>query len=283
MRLDLSKIRQVYDNYTVNSHAGLTMVMGHPFGDDEFKNHIGQVQNAIKSVFQDHGLDDALVLYDVNYQVHATLIELASQHVKERNDQCLLEEPELHISSATKQFMNVNYAATWIKKTSPFEIELGSDVLTEAHSDQTLRITDTGQIVMKGRAKDRHLLADVRAEFESNAGIVHKYGKDDDEFFFVIGYLKPDERILNPEFCTQLERCIENRRNIVKLALKVDSVKFIMYKDYSLSRNACIWETPDLPLQQEVKLSQNNLVDSVIEVIRKEKLRIDLEGHQEAM
>lgn len=283
MRLDLNKIRQVYDNYTVNSHAGLTMVMGHPFGDDEFKDHIGQVQNAIKSVFQDHGLEDALVLYDVNYQVHATLIELASQHVKERNDQCLLEEPELLISSATKQFMNVNYAATWIQKTSSFEIELGADVLTEAHADQTLRITDTGQIVMKGRAKDRHLLADIRAEFEAKAGIIHKYGKDDDEFFFVIGYLKPDERVLNPEFCAKLEQCIQKRRDITKLSLKVDSVKLVMYKDYSLSRNACVWETPDLQLQQEVKLSQNNLVDSVIDVIRKAKLRIDFESHQEAI
>ena len=168
---DLEKVRQIHDNYVVNYHAGLTMVMGHPFGDPEFRRHILQEQVAIKDVFISYGLEDLLILYDVESQVHATLIELAGQHNKEKTDQQLLNEEELLISSKTKNIMNINYSVRWIKKTSPFEIELGQDVLSEEHREQTLRITDAGQIVMKGRAKDRKLLAQIRAEFEKEAGV----------------------------------------------------------------------------------------------------------------
>src|ERR1700733_5773954 len=92
---DLHKVRQIYDNYVVNCHAGLTLVMGHPFGDMEFRRHIREEQNAIKDVFTSHGLQDLLILYDVDSQVHATLIELASQHDKEKIDQQFLNEEEL--------------------------------------------------------------------------------------------------------------------------------------------------------------------------------------------
>ena len=167
---DLQKVRQIYDNYVVNYHAGLTMVMGHPFGNPEFCRHILQEQVAIKDVFTSYGLEDLLILYDVESQVHATLIELASQHDKEKTDQQFLNEDELLISSKTKNIMNINYSVRWIKKTPPFEIELGPDVLSKENCEQTLRITDAGQIVMKGRAKDRKLLAEIRAEFEKRSG-----------------------------------------------------------------------------------------------------------------
>lgn len=280
--LDIPKVQQVYDNYTVNSHAGLTMVIGHPFEDETFKKHIAKEQKAIMAVFKDHGMQDLLVLYEVDFQVHATLIELASQHAKERNDQFLLEEHELQVSSATKKMMNINYVATWIEKTSPFDIELGPEVLSAEHADQTLRITDSGQIVMKGRAKDRHLLAEIREEFELKAGIVHKYGKNDDEFFFVIGYLKPDERLKNPEFCAHLEQCIEKRRKNINLALKVDSVKIIMYTGYSLDRESCLFEQNEFKLGEEIQL-KTNLLDSALEAIRHQKELLEREAQQAAI
>lgn len=271
----MQKVQQVYDNYVVNYHAGLTMVMGHPFGNPEFRKHILQEQVAIKDVFTSCGLEDLLILYDIEYQVHATLIELASQHDKEKTDQQFLNEDELLISSKTKNIMNINYSVRWIKKTSPFEIELGPDVLSEEHREQTLRITDAGQIVMKGRAKERKLLAEIRAEFENEAGVVHKYGKDDDEFFFVIGYLKPDPRLNDRQFRIELEKCINTRRPNIQLALKVDSVKVIMYQNYSLGKTACLWESKECILLEEPELTQKNLIDSVIEIIRERKLSIE--------
>ncbi len=150
------------------------MVMGHPFGNAEFRRRVQQEQEAIKDVFISYGLEDLLILYDVDSQVHATLIELASQHDKEKTDQQFLKEDELVISSKTKSIMNINYAFYWIKKTFPFDVELGPDVLSNEHREQTLRITDSGQIVMKGRAKERKLLAEIRSEFEEEAGVIHK-------------------------------------------------------------------------------------------------------------
>lgn len=272
---DLHKVGQIYDNYVVNYHAGLTMVMGHPFGNAEFRRHILLEQNAIKDVFTSHGLEDLLILYDVDSQVHATLIELASQHDKEKTDQQFLNEEELLISSKTNSMMNINYSVRWIKKTPPFEIELGPDVLSEEHREQTLRITDAGQIVMKGRAKDRKLLAEVRAEFEKEAGVIHKYGKGDDEFFFVIGYIKPDLRLNDRLFRAELEKCIDARRPSIQLALKVDNVKIIMYQNYSLNQSACLWESKEYKLLQEPELPQKSLIDSIIEIISERKLLIE--------
>ncbi len=274
---DLHKVGQVYDNYVVNSHPGLTLVMGHPFGDMEFRRHIQLEQNAIKDVFTSHGLQDLLILYDIDSQVHATLVELASQHDKGKTDQHFLHEEELLVSSKTSSVMNMNYSTHWIKKTNPFDIELGPDVLSDEHRDQTLKITDSGQIVMKGRAKDRKLLAEIRAEFEKEAGVIHKYGKEDDEFFFVIGYLKPDSRLNDRQFRIELEQCINTRRPNIQLALKVDSVKVIMYQNYSLDQNACVWESKECKLLQETDLPQKNLIDSVIEIIIERKLFIQQE------
>lgn len=271
---DLRKVGQVYANYTVNDHAGVTLVIGHPFGDEEFRRRIREEQNAIRDVFQSHGLGDLLILYDVDFQVHATLIHLASQHDKERTDQRLPNEMELSISSKTKNPMNINYSIQWIRKTPPFEIELGPDVLSEEHREQTLRITDAGQIVMKGRAKDRKFLAQIRVEFEEKAGIIHDYGKEDDEFFFVIGYLKPDPRLNGRPFRAELEKCIDTHRPHIQLALKVDSVRVIMYQNYSLDPRACLW-SQECKLLKEPELPQRNLIDSIIEMIRKQKLSIE--------
>lgn len=264
---NLQKVQETYDNYTVNLHAGLTMVMGHPFHDPDFCKHILKVQKAIEEVFITYHMEGYLDLYNVEYQVHATLIQLAGQHDEKKVDQEFLEEKELSISSKTQNLMNINYAVEWIKKTPPFDIELGPDVLPEDIRDQTLRITETGQIVMKGRPKDRHLLAEIRTEFAEKAGIIHKYGPTDEDFFFVIGYLKPHPRLNEKHFLMQLENCINTLRPHIQLALKVDRVKFIMYKNYSLDREACVWESDEHKLHQEVNLPEN-LNDTVIKIIK---------------
>lgn len=273
LSFDLKKVSQVYADYTTNYHAGLTLVMGHPFQDPQFRKRIKEEQAAIKGVFTTYGLEESLILYDVETQVHATLVELASQHDKTRTDQQLLNDSELFVSSKTQNPMNINFAVRWIKKTSPFEIELGPYVLSEEHRDQTLRITDAGQIVIKGRAKDRKLLAEIRAEFEDQAGVVHKYGKDDDEFFVVIGFLKPGPQLNDPAFRLELERCIEARRPNLQVALKVDSVKAIMYNSYSLASPSCLWESRELKLLHDPEIPCDNLLDRILDVV-KEKMAV---------
>ena len=273
---DLEKVKKVYENYTVNAHAGLTLVMGHPFKNEGFCEQIRKEQQAILQVFQAHGLEDALMLYDVDSQVHATLIELASQHDLGSNEQRLLKEEELLTSAKTQKPIDINFTARWIKKTPSFEIEVGAGVLSHDHRDQTLRITDTGQIVMKGRAKERALLSEIREEFEKEAGIVHKYGKSDDEFFFVIGYVKSDARLLDPTFAFDLAKCIEERRPDIQLALKVDRVKVILYQNYSLDSNACVFESKEFKLKEELDLPGQNLVEHVKQVISERSLLFEL-------
>ena len=258
---NIQKVEQVYNNYTVNYHAGVTLVMGHPLGDKAFRERVTAEQEAIKAVFKRHGLEDVLILYDPDYQVHATLIELASQHDAAGTEQKLLKDEEL-TTSKTKTKINIDYSIQWIKKTTPFEVELGPGVLSIEHHDQTIRITDSGQLVMKGRAKDRKLLAEIRTEFEEKAGIVHKYGKEDDEFFFVIGYVKPDFRLNGEEFLTDLTTCINSRRPHIQLALKVDAVTIIAFDKYSLDKESCLWQR-ELKFQAESDLPEKTLLDTI--------------------
>lgn len=280
---NLEKIQTVYDNYTENFHAGVTMVIGHPFNDETFRKKIGAEQQAIKEVFVEHHLEDVLVLCDVEYQVHATIIELARQHDKVGTTQRILEDEELIKSSYTKNTINMDYSIHWIKKMEPFEVELGSNVLSEEHRDHTLRILDTGQIVMKGRAKDRKIMADIRSEFESNAHIIHRYGKEDDEFFFVIGFLKPDIRLLDQDFRMALEKCINIRRAHIRLALKVDAVKIIVTDKYSLDADACLWESKELKFGEVPDFPQKTLLDTIRAVNEKLKLALEADQYKDAV
>ena len=105
--------------------------------------------------------------------------------------------------------------------------------------------------------------------------LIHKYGKEDDEFFFVIGYLKPDLRLNDRQFRIELEKCIDARRPNIQLALKVDGVKVIMYNSYSLGQSACLWESKELKLLEVPELPKKNLIDSVTEIIRERKLLME--------
>lgn len=91
------------------------------------KNFVKKIiaeQEAIKKVFINHNLEELLILYDADYQIHATVLELAGQHDKIGTTQRVLEDEELIKSSKTKNAINIDYAIEWIKKTEPFEVEL---------------------------------------------------------------------------------------------------------------------------------------------------------------
>ncbi len=91
----------------------------------------------------------------------------------------------------------------------------------------------------------------------------------------MIGYLRPDPRLNDRPFRIELEKCIEARRSNIQLALKVDSVKIIMYQNYSLDQSACLWESKEYKLAQEPELQ--NLIDIVTEMIKERKLLIEQE------
>jgi len=303
LQFAMSKVELTYNNYNRNRHAGVTLVMGHPFADDAFRKVIANEQKAIQAVFEAHGIQDCLELYDVNFQVHATLIELATQHDGARNDQSILSTKELEMTKPKPvidnegnfvkddkgniqykhQTLKMDHAITWIKETKPFYIELGPEVLAEAKRKESIRITDSGQIVMKGRAKDRELLATIRAEFEKQANIVHKYTSTDDEFFFVIGYLKPDFRIQDKAFRFDLEKCINERRPNIQTAMKVDRVRVVMYQDYSLSKEACLWQSQELKLGENPDLPQGTLIETIKNVIAEKQRQLEEEHFKQAM
>lgn len=234
---DIEKVAQTYRTYHEN-HPGLTLVIGHPFKDQEFLDKILYEQHLIHQIFEKYGLDKYLNLY-LPEQMHATVIELASQHDESLIDQETLSEHELSTSKIGGK-IDIHFAAEWINRTTPFDVELGAGVLSEEHKDQTIRITSNGQIVMKGRAKERDLLAKIRGDFEDHAHIIHKYGRADDEFFFVIGFLYPSEQLNSPGFIQELLTHLKNRREAIQLSMKVTSLSAILYQQRTLTPSKCI-------------------------------------------
>jgi hypothetical protein len=278
LALDIGKVRQIYDNYEVNYHAGLTFVAGHPFNDEQVRSRIKEEQQAILQVFKDHNLENSLVLYDVDTQVHGTLLQLAEPHDASRNDQRVLDDKEL-VSTAKGKLININHTVTWIKKTQPFNIEIGPDVPLKGGSEQSYRITDSGQILIKGLPSERGQLASIRAEFEEQAGIVHRYGKQDDDFYFVIGYMKPDDpNIMNPSFRAALKQCVDSRRPLLKLSLKVDAVKVIAFDRYSLSKESCRWQTTQMKLGEEHTFPEGSLLDAALKANSVFREQLEKEG-----
>ncbi|GAB4231679.1 MAG: hypothetical protein Tsb0021_10160 [Chlamydiales bacterium] len=234
---DIGKVEQTYRVYQEN-HPGLTLVIGHPFEDEEFLRSVIIEQQAIKHIFSNHGLEKYLYLYTPK-QIHCTIIELASQHDETNIEQNALSRQELECNK-NQDPISINYAIEWINQTRPFEIELGQGVLSEEHADQTIRITPTGQIVMKGRAKERKLLSLFRTDFEDSAGIIHKYNKNDDEIFFVIGYVAPSDELNHPHFIRDLTEHIKTRREMIQLSMKVSEVAVILYQKRTLEPEACL-------------------------------------------
>ncbi|NGX43432.1 MAG: hypothetical protein K940chlam7_01729 [Chlamydiae bacterium] len=257
---DIEKVAQTYKTYHEN-HPGLTLVIGHPFEDKDFLCRICNEQQNIKDIFQKYGLDQYLNLYEPE-QIHATIIELASQHDESQINQQTLSEQELSVSKMGKS-KNINFATEWINKTQPFDVELGVGVLSEEHKDQTIRITENGQIVMKGRAKERDLLSKFRGDFEDQSNIVHKYGRGDDEFFFVIGYLTPSQDLNNPHFIEELLSHMQKRRELIQLSMKVTGLSVILYRQRTLSPSKCI-------RQWDFRLSQEPTINKLFQEVTKE-------------
>lgn len=264
-QFDIEKTKQTYKAYHEN-HPGLTLVLGHPFEDEIFLKNILEEQQLIKDIFQKHGLDDYLNLYEPQ-QLHATVIELASQHDENLIDQKTLSGKELVISKIGEK-IDINFTAEWINKTQPFDVELGVNVLSEKHKDQTIRITPNGQIVMKGRAKERSLYSKIRGEYQDKANIIHKYGRDDDEFFFVIGYLTPSPCLNNTNFIKDLLVHMQKRREVIQLSMKVKSLSVILYQQRTLSHSNCI-------KQWTFQLGQEPSIKNFVQEVIKENEKIN--------
>ena len=263
-QFDVEKVAQTYKTYHEN-HPGLTLVIGHPFENEEFLGCILKEQQLIKGVFQKYSLDQYLNLYEPE-QIHATIVELASQHDESQIDQQTLSENELAVSKKGTN-IEINFAAKWINKSEPFDVDLGVGVLSEEHKDQTLRITPNGQIVMKGRAKERDLLAKIRGEFEDQSSIVHKYGRGDDEFFFVIGYLTPSHDLNSPHFIKELLSHMQTRREVIQLSMKVTGLSVILYQQRTLSPSKCI-------KQWDFRLNHEPSITNLFQEVTKENKKI---------
>lgn len=277
LNFDLKKMQEIYDNYTTVPHASLSIHAGHPFTDQEFIKHIIKEQSAIKEVFDQFELSEYILLYDTDYQIHATLIELALQH-DFRNSRQFLTEKELFFNKNNKQ-IDINYAITWIQKTDPFEIELAPDVLPEQHQGQTIKITDSGQIVMQGRPKDKGLISKCRSEFEDNANIVHRYGRENDVFYFVIGFLKPHDSLLNKKFRLALENCLNDRRPNIKVSLRVDEVTIGMFKNFSSNKDSCVYESKKFKLGEKLDINLD-LQEIILKIIRENNSQKDKENER---
>ena len=113
---------------------------------------------------------------------------------------------------------------------------------------------------MKGRAKDRSLLSKIRGDFEDHAGITHKYGRKDDEFFFVIGYMKPSQKLNYPSFIHELQTLLKNRRELIQLSMKVSQVSIILYQQRTLTPKKCLNEW-------KFKLAQQSSITNLMSVV----------------
>ncbi len=242
LNFDLGKIQEMNTNREKTS-LGLTLVMGGPF-EQTFKDYIAQEQRNFQEIFARHGLADALVLYGLD-DVHATLIGLDGVKKSNRQDVLLPEDLEYSqfLSDAAKgqeiQKMNLGHVLTWSQQQQPFDVDLGPRVLKEGRQDQVIRVTPDGLIVMKGRARDRTLLSRIRAEFEVEANIRHKYGREDDEFFFVIGYLRPNPSLVsNTEFTDDLDAYLTRQRQEINVSTRINGVKVVSYSKTTLQQDA---------------------------------------------
>jgi len=240
-RFDLVEIQKM-NNGREELHFGLTLAMGGPF-DNQFKNQIEKEQQGFNNVFSNHHLEKILCLYDLN-SVHATLIALEGEPAdKVWPPKRKLSSQDLIINFFSGGKMDLNFVLEWAENQQSFEVELGPEVLREDRKEQVIRVTSNGLIVMKGRAaKDRTLLAKIRADLEDKANIKHKYGREDDEFFFVIGYLKPNKRLNDSDFITALENYLSRRRKKIKMLTKITSVKVFYFSKTTLRKDDRIKE-----------------------------------------
>jgi hypothetical protein len=246
---DLKKMEVVYDNYTKNFHPGVVMVMLHPCDESLWKT-ICSVQVAVKHVFDKYQMGELLTLYTQD-QVHVAIVELAGEDENlGKPGRHALEECELVTSHRNKRPIDLNYTTQWIAETGPFEIEIGPNALSkerykEASTKEWLKFTPVGQLLFKGRPKDRTLLATLRGKLEEGGNMLHKYrpdNKPDEELHFVAGYTQPDDRLNNLSLRQDLENCMEEQRSRIQLSYRVKDVSIIVFNRYSLATGARLWE-----------------------------------------
>ena len=222
-------------------HPGLTLVMGAPF-EEKIRKQFKAERDAIEEYFEKHGYPNAIHWY-AQKQLHASLIELASQWNESDETQVLFYPKELE-QNKDKKDINVDHLLTWIKEQPSFSVAIKSGTLSKEHTGQELRLTENGFFVIKGRAveaDDQHLLSHIREEFEKKAGIRHKYGSKDDEFFSVLGYLDKDEAakfIDDKKFLKGLAALIDKRRKNLNIEIKINQLSAILYCQRTLAPEA---------------------------------------------
>ncbi len=219
--------------------AGCTLVLGAPF-DETLLDELEREQQHFADFFLKKGLSHCIRLYDPE-QLHATLIEVASQHPQNAGSGYLT--PYEWNFNASGDPIKVHYTYEWARAHKPITLEFSEKALNEAHKGQSLRITSTGLIVIKGRATpDSDVLSKIRADFHENANIEHKYGDQDDEIYIVLGQLLPRRELEDPEFTLELRAFISQRQKELKIEATFDKARLIYYNRRDLHPMHILWK-----------------------------------------
>ncbi|CDR34940.1 hypothetical protein [Criblamydia sequanensis] len=249
----LEEVEKTNQNYA-SLYAGMTLVMGLPFQDSRMKNLIQEAQELIKKVFVIFELEKALVLYDSDFQVHATLIEIQREKEPQKLFSSLLEERGKPKSPEKKTFMD--YAPSIIENSPPFEISFNGET--------SLTITESGQFLLIGKTKENSLLK-MRSLFYERGKILHRHGLND-VFYSVIAYSKPLEGLENSAFQLTLRRTIEAFSRHLNFSLTIDSLRLVLFKGFLLDQQSCLWRSEKLKLGSAFPFSEEALMNKLTEL-----------------
>ena len=246
----LEEVEKAYHNYG-SLYGGLTLVMGLPFRDTRMQNLIQQAQELIKEVFKIYELEKALVLYDRNFQVHATAVEITRGKDPQKLLNSLLEEWKKAKSTEKPTFMDC--ARPIIENSSPFEISFNGET--------SLKITEAGQFVLIGKTKENSLLK-MRSLFYEQGKILHRHGLND-VFYSVIAYSKPSPKLDNSHFQLTLRRTAETFSKHLDFSLKIESIRLVFFKGFLLDQESCLWRSEKLKLGSSLPFSEETLINKL--------------------
>lgn len=249
----LEEVKKTTFNYGT-LYGGMTLVMGLPFQDTRMQNLIRDAQELIKKVFAIYELEKALVLYDPDFQVHATLIEIKREKEPQKLFSSLIEEWNEPKSLEKPAFME--YAPSIIENSPPFEISFNGEA--------SLTITESGQFVLIGKTKGNSLLK-MRSLFYERGKILHRHGLND-VFYSVIAYSKPLEGLENSAFQLTLRRTIEAFSRHLNFSLTIDSLRLVLFKGFLLDQQSCLWRSEKLKLGSPFPFPEETLMNKLSEL-----------------
>lgn len=249
----LEEVEKASLNYG-SLQGGMTLVMGLPFQDTRMQNLIREAQELIKEVFISFELEKALALYNPNFQVHATLVEITRGKKPQNLIHSLLEEWARPSPREEPKFMD--FAPAIIENSSPFEISLKGET--------SLKITESGQFVLIGKTKENSILK-MRSLFYEQGKILHRHGLND-VFYAVIAYSKPLQKLTDSAFQLQLKRTTEAFSKYLDFSLKIDSLRLVFFKGFLLDQESCLWRSEELKLGSPFPFSKEALVNKLREL-----------------